>query len=205
MPGHAAFVVVNTRDIPVRHPLGDRSQRAVQLRAPAVRLVLVGAGIGLLSGCIVLAKNSTNESSFACTTKSSIKFPRAGAADTMDFQKTELCEDGHVLGEDPTSRRLIFEHLLVINAVDLGEDTGTSSPQTKCFSDQVHFLPTRWYHALHPRLAMDLYHLLTLFAIALSLMASCCGSPGHSVLVASIGHRFAVFEHQAVVLASGCH
>ncbi|KAH8018609.1 hypothetical protein HPB51_009048 [Rhipicephalus microplus] len=155
-PSRAVFVVANTRDNPVRHPLGDRSQRAVQPRDPAVRLCLVGAGIGLLSGCAVLAKNSTDESSFACTTKSSIKFPTAGAADTMDFQKTELYEDGHVLGEDPSSRRLIFEHLLVINAVDLGEDTGTSSRQAMCFSDRVYFNPTRCHHAPHRQLAWTL-------------------------------------------------
>ncbi|KAH8018604.1 hypothetical protein HPB51_009043 [Rhipicephalus microplus] len=113
-PGRTVFVVANTKDIPVHNPLGDRLQRAVQLRAPAVRLDLVGEGIGLLSGCVVLAKNSTDESFFACTAKCSTKFPTAGGADTMDFQKTELCEDGHVLGEDPTSRRLIFERLLVL-------------------------------------------------------------------------------------------
>ncbi|KAH8018608.1 hypothetical protein MRX96_030901 [Rhipicephalus microplus] len=123
-PGRTVFMVANTRDIPAHHPLGDRLQRAVQLRAPAVRLCLVGAGIGLLSGCVVLAKNSTDESFFACTAKSSTKFPTAGGADTMDYQKTELCEDGHVLGEDPTYRRLIFERLLVLTQSISGKTPG---------------------------------------------------------------------------------
>ncbi|KAH8018603.1 hypothetical protein HPB51_009042 [Rhipicephalus microplus] len=189
-PSRTVFVVANTRDIPVRHPLGHRSQRAVQLRAPAVCLCLVGAGIGLLSGCVVLAKNSTDESSFACTTKSTIKFPTAGEADTMDFQKTELGEDGHVLSGDPPSRRLMFERLLVLNAVDLGEDTGTSSRQTKCFSDWVHFNPTRCHHAPHRRLAMDSCHLRIPCAVALRLWSSCSSPPCNSVWMAKTGHRF---------------
>ncbi|KAL3185022.1 hypothetical protein MRX96_030906 [Rhipicephalus microplus] len=192
-PGRTVFVVANTKDIPVRHPLGDRLQRAVQLRAPAVRLDLVGAGIGLLSGCVVLAKNSTDESFFACTAKSSTEFPTAGGADTMDFQKTEPCEDGHVLGEDPTFRRLIFERLLLLNAVDLGEDTGTSSCQTKCFSERVHFNPTHSHHAPHRigRLAMDSCHLLIPCAVALrTVVVLLQPSPATRSGMAKTGHRF---------------
>ncbi|KAL3185015.1 hypothetical protein MRX96_030900 [Rhipicephalus microplus] len=62
-PGHAVFVVVNTRDISVPHPLEDHSQQAVQLSAPATRLCLESVATSPLGSCVVFAKNSTSESS----------------------------------------------------------------------------------------------------------------------------------------------
>ncbi|KAL3184923.1 hypothetical protein MRX96_030813 [Rhipicephalus microplus] len=196
-PSHAVLYAMNTVDIPVRHPPRDHSQLAVHLRCPTMHVCLVSAAISPLSGCVVLAKNSRPESSFVCTTASSFELLTADVVDTVGFQKVEPGEYGQVLYEDLTSRRMIFEHLL--HVVMVGEDTGTSSCRVKCFSDRVHFHPTRCHHALHPRLAMDPCH-LTLFAIVfLSLWSLCWGSPGNSIMVAYTGHRFARVSHQPVV------
>ncbi|KAL1431773.1 hypothetical protein MTO96_013877 [Rhipicephalus appendiculatus] len=126
---------------------------------------------------------------------SSLKFLTAVAgAGTVGFQKIEPCQDEHGLFEDLASRRLLFEsllfeHLLVLHGVTVGEDAVASFRRMKAFSDRAHFHPIRCrQHALPPRLAMDPYHLLTLFAIALSLLASYCCSPDNSVLPASTGH-----------------
>ncbi|KAL1431775.1 hypothetical protein MTO96_013879 [Rhipicephalus appendiculatus] len=192
-PGRAVFLVVQTRDIPRRYPLGDRSQRALHLLAPAMRQFTVSGAINPLCGCVVLSKNSTSGSS-SCTAMSSFKFLRAVAAGTVGFQKIEPVQDGYGLFDDLASRRLIFEsllfeHLLVLHVVTVGEDAVTSFRRMKAFSDLVHFHPIRCrQHALHSRLAMDPYHLLTLFAIALSLWASYCCSPENSVVAASTGH-----------------
>ncbi|KAL3184924.1 hypothetical protein MRX96_030814 [Rhipicephalus microplus] len=190
---------MNTVDIPVHHSLGDHSQRVVHLRCPTMHLCLDSAAISPLSGCVVLAKNSRRESSFVCSTASSFELLTAVVVDTVGFPKVEPGEHGQVLYEDLTSRRLIFEHLLVLHVVAVAEDTATSPCRMKCFSIRVHFHPTRCHHALHPRLAMDPCH-LTLFAIVfLSLWSSCWCSPGNSIMAAYTGHRFARVSHQPVV------
>ncbi|KAL3185014.1 hypothetical protein MRX96_030899 [Rhipicephalus microplus] len=76
----------------------------------------------------------------------------------MGFRKIELCEHGYILCEDPTSRRLIFERLLVLNVVDLEEELETTSRRMKSFSDRANFIPPRCHQALHPRLTMDPCH-----------------------------------------------
>ncbi|KAL3184925.1 hypothetical protein MRX96_030815 [Rhipicephalus microplus] len=193
---------MNTVDIPVRHPLGNHSQLAVHLRCPTMHVCLVSAAISPLSGCGVLAKNASSESSFVYTTVSSFEFLTAVSVDTVGFQKMEPCEHGQVLHEDLTSRRLIFEHLLVLHVVVVREDTGTRFYLKKCFSDRVHFHPTRCRHALHLRLATDPCHRLTLFVIVFSRLWSLCWcSPENSVMAASTGHRFARVSHKPVVLA----
>ncbi|KAH8019268.1 hypothetical protein HPB51_018663 [Rhipicephalus microplus] len=124
------------------------------------------------------------------------------SVDTVGFQKIEPCEHGQVLHEDLTSRRLIFELLLVLHVVAVREDTGTIFYLKKCFSDRAHFHPTRCHHALHLRLAMDPCHRLTLFVIVFSRLWSLCWcSPGNSIMAASTGYRFARVSHKQVVLA----
>ncbi|KAL3184929.1 hypothetical protein MRX96_030819 [Rhipicephalus microplus] len=162
IPSRAVLHAMNTVDIPVRHPPRDHSQLAVHLRCPTMHVCLVSAAISPLSGCVVLAKNSRRECSFVCSTASSFELLTAVVVDTVGFPKVEPGEHGQVLYEDLTSRRLIFEHLLVLHVVAVGEDTATSPCRMKCFSIRVHFHPTRCHHALHPRLAMDPCH-LTLF------------------------------------------
>ncbi|KAL1431774.1 hypothetical protein MTO96_013878 [Rhipicephalus appendiculatus] len=187
-PGRAVFLVVQTRDIPC-YPLRDRSQRALRLLAPAMRKCTVSAAINPRCGCVVLAKNSTSDSSSACTAISSLKFLTAVAAGTVGFQKIEPCQDGHGLFEDLASRRLLFEHLLVLHVVTVGEDARTSFRRMTPLSDRPHFDPIRCRRlALHPRSVMDPCLLLTLFAIALSLWASYRCSPDNSVVAANPGH-----------------
>ncbi|KAL1431771.1 hypothetical protein MTO96_013875 [Rhipicephalus appendiculatus] len=61
----------------------------------------------------------------------------------------EPCQDGHCLFEDLASRRLLFEHLLVLYVGTVGEDAVTSFRRMKGFSDRAHFHPIRCrQHAL---------------------------------------------------------
>ncbi|KAL3185025.1 hypothetical protein MRX96_030909 [Rhipicephalus microplus] len=180
----AVFLVMYPEDILVRHPLGERSQRAVHLRAPTMRLCLVSATISPLIGRVVFAKNCTSASSLACTARR--------AVDTGGFEKIELCEDGQNSCEDPTSRLVILERFLVPNdKVDVG-----GKYRDQFSPNEEHHGPDIFSsHTLSPRTASTArdgaFHLLTPFAIALSRWAPHCGPSGSLVLTAStVGTRF---------------